>query len=259
MCYHAPLRLQLTYIGCEGVLIRSASGAVIIDGLFGPEAEGYHIPPAADLARVRSAQPPFDGVDVVLATHVHEDHFEPGAVADYLHSSPNTRFASSHQAVEQLLATAPDLRERAVAIDAREGERISHDFGNVTAEGFGLSHGKVNYADVQHLGWVVTLDGRSIIHLGDGIIDEKTLRRAGVIDAAIDVGVLPFWFLTYPFGKRLVARTFRPRAIFACHVRLHEREQVVSEIAAWMPDAVPLVEPLAVYDIDETGTIQRAL
>ena len=258
MCYHAPLRLELTYIGCEGVLIRSASGAVIIDGLFGPEAEGYHTPPPADLARVRSAQPPFGGVDVVLATHVHEDHFDPGTVADYLRASPNTRFASSQQAVERLLAADPTLAERAFAIEAREGERISNSFGNVTAEAFGLSHGKVNYADVQHLGWVVTLEGRSIVHLGDGIIDEKTLQRAGLIDSAIDVGVLPFWFLTYPFGKRLVARAFRPRAIFACHVRLHEREQVVNEIASWMPDAVALVEPLAVYEIDDAGTIRRA-
>ena len=251
------LGLHLTYIGCEGVLVRSASGAVIIDGLFGPEADGYHTPPAEALARVRSAQPPFDQVDAVLATHFHEDHFDAGAVAQYLRASERTRFASSQQAVDLLLAAAPELRDRAIAVDAPEGERVRHDFAGVTAEAFGLSHGKVNYADVQQLGWVVTLAGRSLVHLGDGIIDEKTLRRAGLIDAAIEVGVLPFWFLTYPFGKRLVASAFRPRAIFACHVRLHEREQVVSEIASWIPDAVSLVEPLAVYDIDESGSIRR--
>ena len=249
--------IELTYIGCEGVLIRSSTGAVLIDGLFGPEADGYHTPPVADLARVRSAQPPFDDVDVVLATHVHEDHFDAAAVAEYLRASARTRFASSPQAVGVLLAHAPDLRGRALAVEASEGVRVRHDFAGVTAEAFGLSHGKVNYADVQHLGWIATLDGRSVVHLGDGIIDEKTLRRAGLLDAHIDVGVLPFWFLTYPFGKRLTAQAFRPRAIFACHVRVHEREQVVSEIESWMPEAVPLVEPLAVYDINETGTIRR--
>ncbi len=258
MCYHGRLGLELTFIGCEGVLVRSARGAVLIDALFGPEADGYHTPPPADLARVRSAQPPFGGVDVVLATHFHDDHFEPGAVAEYLRASPRTRFASSQQAVDVLLSTAPELRDRALAVDAPEGERVRNEFGAVTVDAFGLSHGKVNYADVQNLGWIVSLEGNTVIHLGDGIIDEKTLRRAGVIDAPIDVGVLPFWFLTYPFGKRLVARAFRPRAIFACHVRLHEREQVVSEIASWMPDAVPLVEPLAVYEIDDAGMIRRA-
>jgi hypothetical protein len=102
----------------------------------------------------------------------------------------------------------------------------------------------------------VTLDGREVVHLGDGIIDEKALRRAGLVDHAVDVGVLPFWFLTYPFGKRLMARAFRPRAVFACHIRVHEREQVVGEIASWI-EAVALVDPLAVYDIGDDGVIRR--
>jgi L-ascorbate metabolism protein UlaG (beta-lactamase superfamily) len=248
--------LELTYIGCEGVLIRSHAGSVIIDGLFGPEADGYHTPPASELAKVRGAQPPFGGVDVLLATHFHEDHFDPDAVAEYLRASPHTRFASTPQAVGRLLARAPELASRATAVVAEEGVRVAHELGPVRAEAFGLSHGKVNYADVQHLGWVVTLAGQSIVHLGDGIIDEKTLRRAGLLEGNIDVGVLPSWFLTYPFGKRLVARAFRPRAIFACHIRVHEREQVVSEIESWIKDAVPLVEPLAVYDVDD-GVIAR--
>ncbi len=258
LCYHRPgLTLELTYIGCEGVLIRSGAGSVMIDGLFGPEADGYHTPPRAALEAVRAARPPFDRVDVALATHYHEDHFDPEAVASYLRASERTWFASTPQAVERLVVHAPDTAARAVAVETPEGVRVARDFGAVRAEAFGLSHGKVNYADVQNLGWVVTLEGRSIIHLGDGIIDEKTLRRAGVLDAPIDVGVLPFWFLTYPFGKRLVARAFRPRAVFACHIRLGEREQVVNDIASWIGDAVPLVEPLAVYAIDDDGAIRR--
>ncbi len=251
------LSLELTYIGCEGVLVRSETGAVLIDALFGAEAEGYHAPPAHALAGVRAARAPFDRVDVVLATHFHEDHFDAGAVAEYLHASEGTWFASTPQAVERMLAQAPDLAARAVAIEAPEGVRVAREFGGVRVEGFGLSHGKVNFAGVQHLGWVATLGGRSVIHLGDGIIDEKTLRRAGLIDHHIDVGVLPFWFLTYPFGKRLVARAFRPRSIFACHIRVREREQVESEIGAWIESAVPLLEPFAVYVIDDDGTIRR--
>ncbi len=246
----------MTYIGCEGVMVRSPAGAVIIDGLFGEEAQGYHAPPDSALAGIRSATPPFDGVDVVLATHFHEDHFDPAAVAAYLLASPKTVFASTPQAVEKLVARAPALGARAVAFEANEGVRVGRDFGGVRAEGFGLSHGKVNYADVENLGWLVTLGGRSVIHLGDGIIDEKTLRRAGVLDVAIDIGVLPFWFLTYPFGRRLTAQAFRPRAVFACHIRNHERASVVAEMQ-WMPDAVPLIEPLVTYDIAADGAIRR--
>jgi L-ascorbate metabolism protein UlaG (beta-lactamase superfamily) len=114
----------------------------------------------------------------------------------------------------------------------------------------------VHYADVQHLGWVVTLAGRTVMHLGDGIIDEKTLRAAGILERAIDVGVMPFWFLTYPFGRRLVGNGLRPRAIFAAHVRAHERERLAREIAGWI-DAVTMVEPMARYEITADGRVVR--
>jgi hypothetical protein len=114
----------------------------------------------------------------------------------------------------------------------------------------------VHYADVQHLGFVVTMNGRSIIHLGDGIIDEKSLRAAGVIGPAIDVGVLPFWFLTYPFGRRLVSNGFRPHALFAVHVRANEREKVTGEIASWI-DATPLLAPMDRYEIAADGVVTR--
>ena len=133
---------------------------------------------------------------------------------------------------------------------------LARDVGKIHIETFGLSHGKVHYADVQHLGIVVTLGGRSVIHLGDGIIDEKSLRAAGMLDRTLDVGVLPFWFLTYPFGRRLVSNGFRPRAIFAVHVRMNEREKVAGEIASWI-DAVPLLAPMESFEIASDGRVQK--
>jgi len=139
-------------------MVRSAAGSVLIDGLYGAEAEGYHTPPAAALAMLRAARAPFDGVDLVLATHFHEDHFDAGVAAGFLRASEKTWFASTPQAVALLLARAPELAPRAVSIEAPEGVRVGRDFGPIRVEAFGLSHGKVNYAEVQHLGLVVTLD-----------------------------------------------------------------------------------------------------
>ncbi len=251
------MSLHLTYIGCEGVLVRASAGSVLIDGLFGPEAEPFGVPNAPDLESLRHARPPFDNINVVLATHYHGDHFDAGAVADYLRASPRTRFVSTPQAVDALRSVADDdVASRATAVEPVDGTRQALDAGPIRVAAFGLSHGRVHYADVQHLAWMATLDDRTILHLGDGIIDEKSLRAAGVLDGSIDVGVFPFWFLTYPFGKRLVEKTLRPRSIFAVHIRVAEREQVVSEIGAWI-DATPLIEPLSRYEIGREGRVSR--
>ncbi len=251
------MSLHLTYIGCEGVLVRSAGASVLIDGLFGPAARPYGVPPAAALESLRHARPPFDGADVVLATHFHGDHFDAGAVADYLRASPATRFVSTPQAVDRLVGETGDaFADRVTTIEPVEGARSGVTAGRVRVEGFGLSHGKVTFAGVQHLGLIVDLDGRTIVHLGDGIIDERSMRSAGLLDEVPDVGVLPFWFLTYPFGRRLVEDRFRPRSIFAVHVPVSERERLVPEIASWI-DATPLIEPLSRYGIDAAGNVSR--
>lgn len=247
----------LEYVGCEGVLLRSPGGSVLVDGLFGPQAVPFGVPPARALEQLRRARPPFDGVDVVLATHYHGDHFDAGAVTDYLRASPRTRFCSTPQAVEAVVAAGGEnVADRLTAVEPADGVRQSVGAGAIGLEAFGLSHGKVNYADVQHLAWLVTLDGRRILHLGDGIIDEKSLRSAGVLDGGIDVGVFPFWFVTYPFGKRLVDKALRPRRIFAVHIPVDRREEVVAEIVSWI-DATPLIEPLSRYEIGADGRVSR--
>lgn len=249
--------LHLTYLGCEGVLIRSAAGAVLIDALFGEEAEPFGMPPAGARDALRHARPPFDAVDAVIATHFHGDHLDADAVADYLRASRRARFLSTPQAAGRVIdAAGPALADRVHALTPVAGVREAAQVNGVRVECFGLSHGRVNYADVEHLGVVVRLGGRSILHLGDGIIDEKTLRAAGVLDETADVAVLPFWFLTYPFGRRLMQRSLRPRATFAVHIRASEREQIVNEIASWS-DAVPLTEPMSCHRIDGKGRITR--
>lgn len=251
------MSLTLTYLGCEGVLLRSDAGTVLIDGLYGEEAAPFGVPGESMLERVRDARPPFDRIDVLLATHIHGDHFDPIAVARHLRANPNTHFVSTTQATVQVMeATHGLLGHRVHGIAAADGVSVHRDVGPVHIQAFGLSHGKVHYADVQHLGFVVTLGGRTVVHLGDGIIDEKALRSAGVIGKPIDVGVVPFWFLTYPFGRRLVSDGFRPRALFAVHVRVHEREKVSSEIASWI-DATPLLVPMERYEIAADGRVEK--
>lgn len=251
------MTLSLTYVGCEGVLVRSNAGSVLIDGLYGDEAAPFGVPAEPVLDRLRDARAPFNHVDVILATHFHADHFDAAAVARHLRGNPATHFASTPQATVQVLeATHGTLGHRVHSLAANEGVVVSRVIGNIHIDAFGLSHGKVHYADVQHLGLVVTLGGRSVIHLGDGIIDDKSLRAAGILDRTIDVGVLPFWFLTYPFGRRLISNGFRPRAIFAVHVRVNEREKVAAEIASWI-DATPLLVPMESYEIAADGRAQK--
>ena len=116
------MALTLTYLGCEGVLVRSDAGSVLIDGLYGEEAAPFGVPPEPVLEKLRDARPPFDRVDVILATHFHGDPFDPVAVARHLRANPNSHFVSTIQATVQVMeATHGLLGHRVHGITAAEG------------------------------------------------------------------------------------------------------------------------------------------
>ncbi len=229
----------------------------MIDGLFGSAAAPFGMPPPGDLESIRNARAPFDAVDVVAATHYHPDHFDPAAVVDYLRASLRTRFVSTPQAVTRVIdAGGASLSDRVYAVPPVEGERASTEANGIRLETFGLSHGKANYAGVEHVGVVARFGERSLIHLGDGIIDRKALSAAGVLDEIFDVAILPFWYLTYAFGKRLITDGFRARAMFAAHIPVTGRRKIVLKIQSWS-EATPLLDPLSNYQIEAGGRVIR--
>ena len=246
-------RTRITFIGNEGVLVEVGEQAVLIDALFGDGVPAYTTTPRAVVDAVERARSPFDAVDVAMATHFHPDHFNPYSVSRFLQHNPAARFVSTPQSRELLAekATAHDtLADRVHALAPAEGEMIWTDVGAIRVGGFGLSHGKVNYGDVEHLGFLVDLDGVTVLHLGDGIIAQRSLEAAGVLERRVDVAFLPFWYLTYPFGQRLMRAGLRPRHVFALHIPPAHERRLVDEIRQFDPQAVPLAEPMAVHVID---------
>jgi len=156
---------------------------------------------------------------------------------------------STPQARDLLAAKAPAfaaLSERVHAVAPKEGERASLRFGDIVVDAFGLSHGRVNYGDVEHLGFIVRLGAATVIHLGDGIIAERSLDAAGVFEESFDAAFLPFWFLTYPTGRRLYERRLGGiiRRTFAIHVPPGDQNRLVEEVAATDPEAVALTSPM---------------
>jgi hypothetical protein len=94
----AQWSLEITYIANEGVLLRSGDTQILIDGLF-REYSSYPFLPQPHQEQLETAMPPFEGVDLILVSHRHGDHFHPEAVSRYLQNNRTTRLVSSEQVV----------------------------------------------------------------------------------------------------------------------------------------------------------------
>ena len=119
--------LRVTYIWNAGFLITAGDKRILIDAIY----EGH---PGGILKPILESQPPFDGVDLILATHEHVDHFSPSLVRQYMLENSNTVFASTQSAVQQLLALGDDLQSRVISIDLRKGESEYFESNGIAVE-----------------------------------------------------------------------------------------------------------------------------
>lgn len=146
-----PPSVEVTYIAGEGVLLSSGDDRVLIDGLHRPYGEYPHLP-AREQELMETAQAPFDGIDLILVSHSHGDHFHAAAVKRYLENSPSTVLVSSEQvtdAVRKEAGANASLLSRITTITPAVAGSATHVSGAVTVQILGLPHGGSRWRTLQ--------------------------------------------------------------------------------------------------------------
>lgn len=177
----------LNWLGQAGFVLRATGTTVLIDPFLAPWNGRLY----------ESALPPAraEGVDLVLCTHEHVDHFDASSAPAIAAASPGAVFVVPAP-ITDMVAEAGVAPDRVVGVQPGDdlelaGLRIRpvpamHGVTMEDAYGFGeeLSGGLTRF-----LGFVLDAGGVRLYHAGDTIgFDgmEATLR-----EMAIDVGMLP--------------------------------------------------------------------
>ena len=105
--------IRVTFVGNSGFLITVGDQEVLIDALF----EGL---------------PPFDDVDLILATHDHPDHFSATLVEQYLQNNPQAIFMSTKQAASQLTG----FGDRVIAVDPVAGSPVNLEANGIRSRSY---------------------------------------------------------------------------------------------------------------------------
>ena len=199
--------VDVTYLGNEGFLIAAGETSVLIDALFSDGIAGYAVVPPKPRRQLEAAAGPFEGVDLILASHYHGDHFDPRAVARHLASNPDARFVSTHQAVDRMrqLKSFTDLADRVEGHWPAEGATAEVEHAGVTVTVFNLHHGRDRQPPVQNLGLLIDLGGLRLLHVGDTEVTVDDIRAYALGDYDIDVLFAPGWFFTYQQWQPLFA------------------------------------------------------
>ena len=186
----APGTLAVWWLGQSGYLIKASTGTLVIDPYLSEHLTAKYA--NTDKPHVRMTEAPIrgvdlTGVDLILSTHKHSDHLDPGTMPDLLVASPSAILILPAALVEHARGLGlPAVR--VIGIDA--GETSIHADFRVRAipsahEGLDTDErGRHLY-----LGYVIEAAGRRLYHSGDSLAYEGLAEQLG--DEPFDAFFLP--------------------------------------------------------------------
>jgi L-ascorbate 6-phosphate lactonase len=180
------VQVELTWLGQAGFLIRGPRATVLVDA-FLSERPDRCVPPVVAPASLT-------GVDLVLCTHEHLDHFDAPTVVEVLRASPDARLVLPAPIAGQAVAAGvpedrivPAVPDEPVAVDGCTVHPVPAWHGIDVADAYGFAPpGQDGH---RYLGYVLDLNGMRIFHAGD------TLWYEGMADRlrahAVELALLP--------------------------------------------------------------------
>jgi L-ascorbate metabolism protein UlaG (beta-lactamase superfamily) len=177
----------LAWLGQAGFILRGPNVTALVDPFLSPhDGRRYETSIVPDRAR---------GIDVVLCTHEHVDHFDAEAAPRIAEASPGAVFVVPTPIVDKVteVGIAPD---RVIGVQPDKPLELAgmtiravpamHGVRMEDAYGFGeeLSGGLIRF-----LGYVIDLGGVRLYHAGDTIHYEGMEDRLGAFE--VDLAMLP--------------------------------------------------------------------
>ncbi len=216
----AAAPLALTYVANMGVLVGAGETKVLVDALFDKPNPEYRAPEPEALDKIMKGAAPFDGVDLVLVTHNHPDHFDAGLAVRYLESRSEAMLVAPADAVEsmrQASADWPRIKPRIVPIDLEVGAKRSLDAKGIPITACRTLHSGDLDAPM-NLMYLFELDGRRVWHEGDSNGKPEVFQGFGLDRTPIDVAVVHFWFPLEPNCARFLQEDLKVGHIALSHL-----------------------------------------
>jgi L-ascorbate metabolism protein UlaG (beta-lactamase superfamily) len=233
--------LEITYVANEGVLISSGDKRVLIDGLHREYQRAYAFLPAPQRELIETAKVPFDGIDLILVSHLHLDHFHPESVGLHLQHNPGAALVSSQQVIDEVEKKFKDyeaIKARVTGATPPLKTRMALKAAGIDVEFLGLGHGTERHASIQNLGHVIKLGGKKLLHVGDADTSVEIFEKFNLDEEGIDIAFIPYWFLLGEAGQTVIREHIKPKRIIAVHVSPSGAEKVAGQIKQVFPDAV---------------------
>lgn len=236
---------KATYIANSGVLIQSGSVKILIDAFFDDGKGRFLTPTSAQLDAMVAERPPYNNLSLALATHAHPDHFSPTQIGKLLFTNKELNCLATPQVVDSIEAVMDNfesIHDRTLTFP------ISRAWKSYTQEGLSVKaayarHAGKSNAGVQDLIFLVEVNGKKILHLGDADMDTDRFDELKLDFEEIDIAFVPFWYMTSFYGGEFVRQHIAAKKVVAVHIPDNYNQESLDKIKKFVPNAIIFDQP----------------
>jgi L-ascorbate metabolism protein UlaG (beta-lactamase superfamily) len=164
--------LAVWWLGQSGFLIKSRRGLLVVDPYLSEHLTRKYA--ATDRPHIRMTRAPLrpgdlTSIGLVLASHKHSDHLDPGTLPDLLAASPRARLVLPAALVEHARGLAVPA-DRMVGLVA--GDRFTDSASGFTVRAVPSAHEALDTDSERrplYLGYVIEAEGLRLYHSGDSL------------------------------------------------------------------------------------------
>jgi len=215
---------EIQYLVNEGVLIKSGVHKILIDAIFTKEFDYLDVLADSELEKFKTVKPPYKDIDLILTTHVHGDHFNARFIGEHIQANKKVKFLATQEVINDFSKKFGNYNAIIDRINTVTPELFTSkivDFKGITIEVLRIEHfGTKPWSEAENTAFLIHVNGKKILHFGDGKIDLKNLKPFNLKDKNIDVAILPYWQLGSLDQKDIIEKYINPKQILVAHIPL---------------------------------------
>jgi len=201
----ADAGLAVTHIDHAGFLITAGDTKVLVDALtYGSPRWSYKAPSKELREKMEKGEPPFDGIQLLLVSHAHGDHFGPPPVVSFLLKNPKATLVTTPEVralAKKWVGNFPKVADRVVAPELEWKQSVSREINGVRLEIARLKHGNDKEWPAIVYSFLLDLGGKKVLYAAgtEGSFPEE-YRELGWAKRGIDLAFLGGTDLMVQFG-----------------------------------------------------------
>ncbi len=214
---------KITYVSNAGVLIEINDKKILIDALCSFKSPFYKSTPKNIWDQIIKGTPPFDGIDVMLITHHHRDHFDVGGVSEFLDQNPNAVVISTPEVISSIRSHVCDIKDiNLITLNFGFHCREKVKVNGVDIESISMIHEGKEYGQTNNLAFLIEYDGVKVLHLGDAAPVRENFEFLNLKEYSINLLIASFPYAGLPGARKIIRDYINPKKI--CIVHLPHRE-----------------------------------